>query len=111
MATKDITVTMAERVYLTDLLSLWKGNVMTDGQAIMESAKVILLTSDEQKEMNYRQEGAQRLWDADKAPDKTLTLNQETVDYFLAKLKERDEAKETSFLEIGLVQGLRDKLN
>lgn len=110
MANKDITLTTAERVYAGDLLTLWKGNVLTDGPALMEGAKLIVLSQDEQKEINFRQDGAQRLWDEAKSPPKDIELNQETVDYLLAKMKERDEAKETGFLEIGIVQSLRDKL-
>lgn len=114
MATKEITLTTAQRIYAFDLLSMWKGNVATEAGPIMEGAKAIGITQEEQKEMNFRIEGTppnvQRLWDAGKSPDKTIALNQETIDYLLTKMKERDDAKETGFLEINVVQELRDKL-
>ena len=111
MANKDITLTTAERVYAGDLLTLWKGNVLTDGPALMEGAKAIILSADEQKEINFRAEGQQRIWDEAKSPPKEVSLNSETCDYLLKKMKERDEANETGFLEINIVTSLRDKLS
>lgn len=110
MASKEISLTTTERVYAGDLLSMWKGNVATEAGPIMDGAKAILLTQDEQKAINFRYEGTQRIWDQEKSPDKTITLNGETVDYLVKKLNERDEAKEVGFMEIPVVQSLRDKL-
>jgi hypothetical protein len=108
--TKEITLNVAERLYATDLLTLWKGNVLLDGPALMEGAKAIVLSKEEVEAIEFKQEGQQRTWKAEKAVEKTMTLNGETVEYLLTKLKERDEAKETTFAEIPVVVSLREKL-
>ena len=107
--TKEITLNIAERLYATDLCSMYKGNSL-DGALIIEGAKQILLTNDELEKIGYKQEGTQRTWQVDKTEDKTMTLNRETVDYLLAKMKERDDAKEVTFGEIPTIQALREKL-
>ena len=111
MKNKECTLNVAERLYATDLLTLWKGNVLTEGPQLMEGAKAIMLTEQEIKDIEFRQEGQQRNWNAEKATDKVCDLNHETIDYLLAKMKERDEAKETTFTEIIVVSSLRDKLS
>ena len=110
MKPKDVTLNVAERLYATDLLTLWKGNVLLDGPALMEGAKAIVLSKEEVEAIEFKQEGQQRTWKAEKAVEKTMTLNGETVEYLLEKLKERDDAKETTFAEIPVVLSLREKL-
>lgn len=105
-----ITLNIPERLYISDLFTLWKGNVLTEGAQIMECAKSVVLSIEEQTEIEYVQEGQIRKWNVTKAKDKEVELNAETKNYILGKLKERDEAKEATFAEINMVQELRKKL-
>ena len=112
---KKVNLTVGERIYMTNILNEFKGNLESLSSAL-EDVKKIVLTSEEKEGIEYKlssKEGGQVniTWDAEKAKklEKELELSKTTTDYVFNILKQKDDKGEFTLADVGVME-LKKKL-
>lgn len=94
---KTISLNVSERLFAITILNTFKGS-LSDLAVILEDIKQFPLLEDEweKAERKTTQVGQETLtqWNDEKGGEKEINLQNETIDYLMETIKEKDKKKE-----------------
>lgn len=107
MATKEVQLTIGERVEALKMFDMFKG-ALSAMAAVLDDVKAIAISGEDwtaanMKKTNPDEKGNYSMtWD-DEGSEKTIPMSQEGVDYLLGKIKEKSEAGEFTIADKAVI--------
>jgi hypothetical protein len=105
---KVISLSVRERIYALGLFNQFKGG-MNVLKKILDDSVVVEIGTEEGKEIELKLSEKNITWNNEKAKNKELELHEESVEYLVGKINEKDKAGELT-LGDSVVLELKEKL-